>query len=62
MTVEPRKAENGTKLVGKGPFGVFGPENRISRPAGAIQTGFGGQNWPKPLRNQPKPAKKRKNT
>ena len=39
--IEPPRAQNGTKLAGKGRFGVFRPENGIPGKAGAIQTGFG---------------------
>ena len=47
-------AKSGTNGPGKGQFGRIRPENGIPGPAGAIQTGIGAQ-------NRPKPAKKKKN-
>ena len=44
----PEMAKSGTNGSGKGQFGRIQPENGVSGPAGAIQTGFGAQNQPKP--------------
>ena len=44
------RAKCGTKLAWTGPFGLLKPEHGIPRRVGAIQTGFGPQNWPKPAR------------
>ena len=46
------------KLAGKGPFGVFQPENGIPGQAGAIRTGSGSQKRSKMTKKGKKKVKK----
>ena len=48
------QAPSCTVVAEKGSFGGFEPENGMPRPAGAIQTSPGGQDWPKPAKVFPK--------